>query len=73
MTAMKGPQLIGQLIADAQLPRDEALRLATLANLAEAGRPLAAAARAAGLDLEIARRLARQFGMSFQESEHGSC
>ncbi len=63
---MKGPTLIAQLILDEKLGKEEARRVAMLANLAEAGRPLAAAARAVGIGEGHARHLAERFKIKFR-------
>jgi hypothetical protein len=65
---MSGPLLIGQLIADAKLKKDEAQAVAMLASLAEKGRPLISAAAAAGLAYDRARELAHRFNINFKLS-----
>jgi hypothetical protein len=65
---MSGPLLIGQLIADAKLKKDEAQAVAMLVSLAEKGRPLVSAAAAAGLAQDRARELAQRFNIDFTPS-----
>jgi hypothetical protein len=65
---LSGPLLIGQLIVDAKLKKDEAQAVAMLVTLAEKGRPLVSAASAAGLTYDRAREFAQRFSIKFTPS-----
>lgn len=65
---MKGSPLVEQLVFEEKLPKDRARQVAMLAQLAEAGRPLAAAARAVGLDHGVAAEYARRFLITFKSN-----
>jgi len=59
------PRLIGQLMADEKLSKEEAQRVSLLADYADAGRPAAAAARALGITVDHAVHLAARFKITF--------
>jgi hypothetical protein len=65
---VSGAQLVGQLIAEAKLKKDEAQAVAMLVTLAEKGRPLVSAASAAGLTYDRARDFAQRFSIKFTPS-----
>jgi hypothetical protein len=65
---LTGPLLVGQLIVDAKLKKDEAQAVAMLVTLAEKGRPLISAAPAAGLTYDRAREFAQRFNIDFTRS-----
>lgn len=57
--------LIGQLMHEQKIPKPLAEQVAMLQSLAEAGRPLKAAARAVGLSPKTAGSLAARFNITF--------